>query len=157
MRYPARGEEWLDATRTWRSLHGAVMRRVRRCTFRAAVDTTLDLTMRSVALLAAFCSLVVGVCAFAAFAMVIAPTDVVLALGLAPFLVGATAAICRRKWGARAVWIGFLLVLLPPVAVMFVLPNAGGAKLAAVLVGVLAVPFFGAVFLVMINERCSRQ
>jgi hypothetical protein len=109
--------------------------------------------MRTLAAIAIFAILLMAGCLLGASGFV--PTEFIVALWLLPFLIGATAGVCSRKWGVRAVGIGIAVILIPSGGAMFILRSAEGVKLAVVLAVVPAIPFLGALLMAKLAQKGS--
>jgi hypothetical protein len=96
--------------------------------------------MRTLAAAGMFLMLLALACLFAWL-----PSEFVVALWLVPGLVGATAAVCSRKWGLQAIAVGGAVLLAPAAAPIFLLRTTGGVKMALVLAMVVSIPFLGAI------------
>jgi hypothetical protein len=103
--------------------------------------------MRTLAAAAIFLILLALACLFLPF-----PTELVVTLWLLPFLIGATAAVCSRKWGWRAIAVGVAVILIPAGGAIVLLRTAYGVKMGIVLAMVVVVPFFGAVVMARLAE-----
>jgi hypothetical protein len=111
--------------------------------------------MRTLATIAIFLILLLPGCLFGASGFV--PAELIVALWLLPFLIGATAGVCSRKWGVRAVGIGIAVILIPSAGAMFILRSAEGAKFAGVLAVLAAIPFLGALLMAKLAEKGAEK